>query len=79
MSQVRSPKPAKSQPAGFVPRLKAFAFDYLLISGYIILLTAATFAVTQAAELLGFALRWPDNPFLADQMAFITLVLPVIL
>ncbi len=67
------------QYAGFIKRLKAFGFDYLLIVGYIVLLVAVTMAVINLSGFLGISLRWPDNPFLADLMAFITLVLPVIL
>jgi len=67
------------QYAGFAKRLEAFAFDYILIGGYIILLVAATMAAIKISGLFGLSLRWPDNPFLADLIAFITLVLPVIL
>lgn len=57
----------------------AFGFDYLLISGYIILLASATMAVIKISGFYGLTLRWPENPLLADLMAFVTLVLPVIL
>ena len=67
------------QYAGFGIRLKAFAFDYLIICGYIFLLAALTMAVVKISGLLGLPLQWPENPILADLMAFITLVLPVIL
>lgn len=65
--------------AGFDKRLKAFGFDYLLICGYIFLLTIVTIAVIEISGYLGISLRWPENPILADLMAFVTLVLPVIL
>lgn len=65
--------------AGFAKRLKAFGFDYLIICGYIILLTGVTMAVVKISSLLGVPLQWPENPVLADLMAFVTLVLPVIL
>jgi len=65
--------------AGFAKRLKAFAFDYLIICGYIILLTGVTMAVIKISGLMGSSLRWPENPILADLMAFVTLILPVIL
>lgn len=71
--------PDEVQYAGFAKRLKAFAFDYLIICGYIIMLTVATLAVIQIAGFMELSLRWPENPFLADFMAFVTLVLPVIL
>lgn len=67
------------QFAGVAIRLKAFAFDYLLISAYIFLLAAVSMAVIKTSGVLGLSLRWPENPFLADLMAFITMVLPVIL
>lgn len=71
--------PSDFQYVGFRKRLKAFAFDYLLICGYIVLLTTVTMAVIRISGFLGLSLRWPENPILADLMAFITLVLPVIL
>ena len=68
-----------TQYASFAKRLIAFGFDYLIICGYIILLTAATIAVVKTAGFMGLSLRWLENPLLADLMAFVTLVLPVIL
>jgi uncharacterized RDD family membrane protein YckC len=65
--------------AGFAKRLKAFTFDYLIICGYIILLAAGTMVIVKVSGWLGTPLQWPENPILADLMAFITLVLPVIL
>ena len=67
------------QYAGFAKRLIAFAFDYIFIFGYILLLAAVTMAVIKVGGLMGLSLRWPENPVLADLMAFATLVLPVIL
>jgi len=65
--------------AGFLKRLKAFAFDTLIICSYIIMLTVATLAIIKIAEFMGLSLRWPENPILADLMAFVTLILPIIL
>lgn len=65
--------------AGFAKRLKAFGFDYLFIAAYIILLAGLCLAILNIAALLGHPLAWPENPFLADLLAFITLILPVIL
>ena len=65
--------------AGFIKRLKAFGFDFLLIVGYIILLAVGAMAVIKISGFFGLSLRWPENPLLADLLAFITLVLPVIL
>jgi len=67
------------QYAGFAKRLKAFAFDYIIIFSYILSLIAMTLAVSRISGFLGLSLRWPENPILADLIAFITLVLPVIL
>jgi len=65
--------------AGFAIRLKAFAFDYLIILSYILLLTMVTTVVIKVSGLLGSSVQWPKNPVLADLMAFVTLILPVIL
>lgn len=65
--------------AGFTKRLKAFVFDYIIIFGYILSLAAVTMAVIRTSGFLGLSLRWPENPNLANLMAFITLVLPVVL
>ena len=66
-----------TQFAGVAIRLKALACDYLLISAYIFLLAAVSMAVIKISGVLGLSLRWPENPVLADLMAFITLILPV--
>jgi uncharacterized RDD family membrane protein YckC len=71
--------PMENQYAGFLKRLKAFGFDYLLICAYIILLTGLSFLVVTTSGLLGVPLRWPENPVLADLLAFVTLILPVML
>jgi uncharacterized RDD family membrane protein YckC len=67
------------QYAGFAKRLKAFAFDYLPIAGYITLLFTATLAVIKISGFLNLPLHLPENPVLGDLIAFITLVLPVAL
>jgi uncharacterized RDD family membrane protein YckC len=63
----------------FAKRLKAFAFDYLIICGYIIILVAVTLVVVKTTGFMGLALHWPENPLVADLIAFVTLVLPIIL
>jgi uncharacterized RDD family membrane protein YckC len=73
----RTSKAAKT--AGFTKRLKAFGFDYLLICAFMILLAGLTIGTIRMVGYLGFSLRWPDNPFFADLIAFSTLILPVIL
>ncbi len=65
--------------AGFAIRLKAFAFDYLIICGYILLLAGVTMAIIRISGSLALPLRWSEIPLLADLLAFITLILPVIL
>ena len=65
--------------AGFATRLRAFAFDYLIIFVYMVSLALMTMAVVGIAGLIGFSIQWPHNPFLADLLGFITLILPVIL
>lgn len=65
--------------AGLKTRLKASAFDYLIIAGYIVLLAAITFTVVRISSLMGLSLDWPANPYLADLLAFVTLILPVII
>lgn len=65
--------------AGFGKRVKAFAFDYLPIAAYVMILFGLTVGATRVMDLLGRPLRWPESPLLSDLIAFITLVLPVIL
>ena len=80
-NQMETPHevPNNIQYAGFGKRLKAFAFDYLIICGYIIMLTVATLAVIKIAGFMGLPLRWPEIPIVADLIAFVTLVLPLFL
>jgi uncharacterized RDD family membrane protein YckC len=65
--------------AGFRVRLKAFAFDYLPVAGYILLLFGAALAVTQVMNAFDRPISWPENPLIGDLIAFLVLVLPVIL
>jgi uncharacterized RDD family membrane protein YckC len=65
--------------AGFRVRLKAIAFDFLLVAGYILLLFGVSIAFTRVMNTLGTPVLWPENPVLGDLIAFLTLVLPVIL
>lgn len=65
--------------AGPSKRLRAFAYDYLLIISYALFLAAVTFGLITMANSLGRSLTWPAEPFRADLLAFMTLVLPVIL
>lgn len=57
-------------------RIKAFALDYLLILGYMVVLAGAGTLLT----LGPVGDRWTllmSNPIRADLVAFLTLVLPV--
>ena len=67
------------QFAGFSKRLNAFAFDYLVILGYIVVLTAVTLGTVWALAKIGLPVSWPDDPLIGDLIAFLTLVLPVVL
>lgn len=59
-------------------RIKAFAFDYLLILGYLVVLAGAGTLLTLGPVGDRWALLMSD-PIRADLVAFLTLVLPVIL
>ena len=52
--------PAEVRYGGFGVRLKAFAFDYLPIAAYIILLIGLTMAVTWVMNALGRPVSWPE-------------------
>lgn len=71
--------PTSSQPAGLSKRVQAFAFDYLVIFAYAVVLAALTIGLVALSTSLGRSVTWPDDPFRADLLAFVTLVLPVIL
>lgn len=65
-------------PARFGPRILAFLLDYLVISGYIVLLTLVSMLILNSGA--GPALSGLfDNPVRADLFAFFVLILPVIL
>jgi uncharacterized RDD family membrane protein YckC len=70
---------AETRYAGFGMRLKAFAFDYLPITVYIILLFGISMGVTWMMNTFGIPVGWPENPLVCDLIAFLILVLPVIL
>ena len=62
--------------AGFGVRLKAFAYDYLPIAAYIILLFGITMGFIRAMGALGRPVKLPENMIVGDLIAFLTLVLP---
>jgi hypothetical protein len=67
------------QFAGFAKRLKAFAFDFVSILAYIIVLFGLTMGVINLMAYFRRPLHLPEYPLLGDLIAFLTLLLPVIL
>jgi len=67
------PGPTGATYAGPARRIAAFGLDWLVISGYIVLLTGATLLV---GRLLGAAGAPPDA-WVINVVAFVTLILPV--
>jgi len=65
--------------AGFAKRLKAFAFDYLLILAYIIVLAGVNFGVILKGRVQDDISPFFASPVAKDMVAFLTLILPVIL
>ena len=75
---VSDPDPHRVRPAGAGKRFIAFAWDYLLIAGYVILLAIVSTAVWNL--LIGHSPGASgQSPWLFDLLAFVTLVFPVIL
>lgn len=69
----------ETQYAGFAKRLKAFAFDYLIILIYIAVLFGVNFGLILAGGGLDEVSPLFASPVAKDAIAFLTLVLPVIL
>jgi uncharacterized RDD family membrane protein YckC len=67
------------QYAGFAKRLKAFAFDYLIILAYIIILAGVNFGIIFMGGALDDISPFFASPVVKDVIAFVTLILPVIL
>ena len=61
--------------AGFMPRLLAFAQDYLILGGYLLLLL--WIGVTLIGFFPGFSERISANPLLGQLLGFLSLSLPV--
>ncbi len=59
-------------------RIIAFLLDYLVISGYLVVLTGLTFVVSRNADADSWAAFFA-SPIRADLVAFLTTVLPVAL
>jgi uncharacterized RDD family membrane protein YckC len=68
----------KIQPAGFKPRIMAFLIDYVIIIGYILVLTGVTLLLLTVFPALKSGTIFA-NPYASDFLAFVTLVLPVLL
>jgi len=61
--------------AGLLPRLLAFALDYLILGGYLLLLLWV--GVTLIGIFPGFSERVSANPLLGQLLGFVTVTLPV--
>lgn len=71
--------PHEVQYAGFAKRLKAFAFDYLIIFAYIAVLAGVNFGIILSGGALEDISPFFASPVVKDAIAFLTLILPVIL
>ncbi len=65
--------------AGLRLRVAAFAFDYLVIVGYIVVLTVIALGVAMVSGPRPSVAALFANPEFSDLLTFVTLVLPVIL
>jgi uncharacterized RDD family membrane protein YckC len=63
------------RPAGFSKRLLAFAFDFLLIAAYILVLFGVGAGIVRVANESSML----ASPWIVDLFAFLVLILPVIL
>jgi uncharacterized RDD family membrane protein YckC len=68
----------ENRSAGFLPRLGAFALDFIPILGYI-LITLVIGITIVTGTFKGQSTGAYSNPVLFDAIAFVTVVLPVIL
>lgn len=71
--------PDDIQYAGFAKRLKAFAFDYLIILAYILVMAGVNFGIILRGRMLEDISPYFASPVIKDVVAFFTLILPVIL
>ena len=67
------------QYAGLGKRLKAFAFDYLIILAYIVALAGVNYGIILSGGALDQVSSLFASPVVKDAIAFLTLVLPVAL
>lgn len=73
------PAPEAPVPATLSRRIMAFALDYLLIAGYLIILTGISAGLTYFLDVSGRVKAWLADPLAADGLTFLTVVLPVML
>jgi uncharacterized RDD family membrane protein YckC len=71
--------PDEVQYAGFVQRLKAFLFDFLIIFAYIVVLLGVGLGITTIVGPLEEISPLFASPLFLDAMSFVVLILPVIL
>jgi len=71
--------PTTVKYAGFAKRLRAFAFDYLIIFAYIAALAGVNFGIILTGGALEEMSPFFASPVIKDALAFLTLILPVIL
>ena len=67
------------QYAGFGKRLKAFAFDYLIIFAYVVALAGVNYGIILSGGAFEDISPFFASPVIEDAFAFLTLILPVIL
>lgn len=67
------------QYAGVGKRIKAFAYDYLIIFTYIVVLAGVNYGIVLSGGGLEKISPWFELVWFLDLFAFLTLILPVIL
>jgi len=75
---VADGEPAAARPAGAAARLRAFAWDYLVILGYLLLLLVFGLFTTLGPRSVEWG-EFMSDPIRADAAAFAMAVLPVAL
>jgi uncharacterized RDD family membrane protein YckC len=71
--------PDNVQYAGFAKRLKAFAFDYLIILAYVLLMAGVNFGIILRGRMIEELFPYFASPVIKDVVAFLMLILTVIL
>jgi len=78
-TEVPHEVPNNIRYAGFAKRLKAFAFDYLIIFAYIVALAGVNYGIILSGGTFEKISPFFASPIIKDAVAFLTLILPVIL